>query len=221
MARSEMKALFCACVSGAFAVAGIAQDNSATAPAPSAANPIVSGPGTDRPVNASAAPRPRRARVISPEVAAQLSAAAPKYTPAAPKPPPPPEEDETDLRDVDKPRNGIIRLPKYVVTQPRPPVLSERAVNTKKGLADLAMQRYFGEGYRALNSFTVPLFGTSAEQRAMAMYEEDERLKNMADLSEDARMISSTDKEQGRYVKRLTNETYTRPGDFDWKPIGR
>jgi hypothetical protein len=221
----EMMNFIVVAMSFTLATAVVAQDGAApTAPMATTtapANPIVSAPGPEKPVSGAPEAKPRRARAISSDVAAQLSAAAPKFTPAAPKPPPTPEEEQPDARDVDKPKNGIIRLPKYIVTQPRPPVLSERAVNTKEGLADLAMKRYLTEGYRALNSFTLPFFGTSPENRAMTMYEEDERLKNMASLSEDARLVGSTDRKQGQYVKRQVNETFARPGDFDWKPIGR
>ncbi len=162
----------------------------------------------------------RHSRVISPDVAAQLSAAAPKFT-AAPPPKPTPEEEQPDLRDIDKPKNSIIRLPKYVVHEKPPPVLAEHVVNTSKGLAEIAMKRYLTETYRALNSFTLPLFGRSAEANALAMYAEDERLKNMADLKDDAALVSASDKAAGMYVKRQVDQTFLRSGDFDWKPIGR
>lgn len=190
-------------------------------PATPAANPIVTAPGSSTATTSVRPETPRRRRAISPEVAAQLSAASPKFTPAPPKPAPKPEEEEEDLRETDKPRNGIIRLPKYVVREPAPAVLNERAVNTKKGLADIAMKRYMTEGYKALNAFSLPLFGTSQTAMAMAMYEEDERLKNMSDLNESARMVSSTDKASGLYVKRQVDQAFMRQGDFDWRPIGR
>ena len=205
---------------GAFALQAQAQNSLGQAAAPGA-NPIVTEPSNESALSPHAARSPRKSRVISPEIAAQLSAATPKFIPPPPKAETPPEDDQTDLRDVDKPKNGIIRLPKYVVTQPRPPVLSERAVYTKTGLADLAMKRYLTEGYRAMNRYTLPLFGTAADARAMQMYEEDERLKNIWSLNEDARMVSSSDKAAGLYVKRQVQETYMHAPDFDWKPIGR
>ena len=180
------------------------------------ANPIVA-PQADAP----ATPSLQRHRVISSDVAAQLSAATPKYTPAEQKPKPTPEEEQPDLRDIDKPRNGIIRLPKFVVHEKPPPILKESVVSTKKGLAEIAMRRYLSETYRALNAFTLPLFGASSEERALQMYAEDERLKNMSDLNEDARIISASDKAAGAYVKREVDKTFVRPGEFDWHPIGR
>jgi hypothetical protein len=185
-----------------------------------ASNPIIAAPGEPRPASPAPATVRPHSRLISSDVAAQLAAAVPKYTPPPPKPPPE-EDDDVDMRDIDKPKNGIIRLPKYVVREPPPPVLNERAINTKKGLEDLAMRRYLTDMDRALNRFTIPLFGTSSAQRAMAMYEEDERLKNMSDLNEDARMVSASDKASGMYVKKQVRDTFVRPGDFDWRPIGR
>ena len=182
------------------------------------ANPIVAKPGSDAPTSSAPSIAPEQHREVSSSVAARLFDALPKYTPPPPKPA---QDEDVDLRDVDKPKNHIIRLPRYVVHQPRPPVLSERAVHTKQGLEALAMERYWTEGYRALNPFTLPLFGTSPEKAAMAMYEEDERLKNMSDLNEQARMVGSEDKAQGQYVKKQVQQTFIRPGDFDWKPIGR
>lgn len=185
-----------------------------TSPAP-AVNPIATGPGPARPAPAELPGAQKRRRAISPEVAAQLAARMPKYTPPPPKAPEPDEDEGVDLRDIDKPRNEIIRLPKYVVREPRPPVLSERAIHTKSGLADLAMRRYVTEGYKALNSFTIPLFGSSAESYAMMRYEEDERLRNMKDLTETARMVTATDKAAGLYVKRQVQDTFMRPGQFE------
>lgn len=182
-------------------------------------NPIVVAPGAERPDTLKPPPKPRRMRAISPEVAAQLAAAAPKFTPPPPKPPEP--EEEVDLRDIDKPKNGIIRLPKFVVREPPPPVFSERALYTQKGLADLAVERYISETYRALNPFALPLFGTSAESQAMRMYEEDERLKNMKDLEESARMIRAGDKAAGDAVQREIDRTFLRTEDFGWEASRR
>lgn len=181
-------------------------------------NPIIKNPGSPAPAVSPAPGTPRRKRAISPEVAAQLAAAQPKFEPAPPKPPV--EEEDVDLREIDKPRNGIIRLPKFVVREPLPPVFSERAVHTDKGLANLALKRYGTEAFRALNPFAVPMIG-SPEAVAMMMYEEDERLRNMADFNERARMMSATDKEAGAYVKKQVDSTFMRPGSFEWRPTGR
>jgi hypothetical protein len=84
-------------------------------------------------------------RVISPAVAAQLSAAAPKFAPppAAPKEPNPVAR--TDLPASEKPKNAIIRLPAYVVQEPRVRVpTKERYVLTEKGQLDAAYRKHPG-----------------------------------------------------------------------------
>lgn len=160
--------------------------------------------------------QPRR-RAISAEAASALSAAMPKYTPPPPKPEPKPEEEEIDMRDIDKPRNQIIRLNPMIVREKKPAILTERAVTTDKGLEDIAVRRYISEMDRVLNRFNIPFVGASLQQRAMVMYEEDERLKNMADLKANAVDAAKSDPSAGQYILRQTNQTYMRSGDFGWR----
>lgn len=164
-------------------------------------------------------PAPRR-RAISPEVSAALSAVSPKYTPAPPKPEPKPESEQVDMRDVDKPKNKIIRLPKYIVQEQKPVVFSERAITTDKGLADIAVRRYISEMDRALNRFAIPFVGASLEERALFMYAEEERLKNMGELRETAIDAAKSDPAAGAYILRETRDTYMRTSDFGWNGGG-
>src|SRR5258708_35549121 len=85
-------------------------------------------------------------RTISSNLAETLAASRPKYEPPKPVEKKPEEEEETDLRDTDKPKNHIVRLPKFVVSQAKPAIFRERDINTKKGLMDIAMKRYGGPG---------------------------------------------------------------------------
>lgn len=186
------------------------------APAP-AASPVFA-PKDDS--KSGSTPARKRPRAISPEVSAALAAAAPKYTPPPAKPEPKPEEEQVDMRDVDKPKNQIIRLPKYIVQEQKPVVFSERTIMTDKGLADIAVRRYISDMDRALNRFTLPLFGTSVEKRALTMYEEDERLKNMSDLRDAGLDAAKTDPAQGAYILRETRQTYLRSSDFGWNGGG-
>ncbi len=158
----------------------------------------------------SATAQPKRERAISSNVAAQLAARMPKYNPP---PKPKPEDEDVDLREVDKPRNNIIRLPKIVVQEERPPVFRERDIHTRQGLAELAMRRYLTPTHRLLNNFYIPFLTGSPEQYAMARYAEDERLANMSDLNDTADTISRTDPREGAYIRRLAGETYMRSGD--------
>ncbi len=176
---------------------------------------------TDAPTPASATPPPppahKRERAISSDVAASLAAAMPKYNPPKPTPPPKPIEEQPDLRETDKPKNGIVRLPNYVVRDSRPPVFRERDINTQQGMANIAMKKYSTEASRALNRFTIPIFGQTQEQRALAQYAEDERLKNITDLNDAAGMVSARDKEQGAYIKRDIQATTMRTDDYGWQ----
>lgn len=156
-----------------------------------------------------------KAKSVSEGTAAMLAAGLPTYDP--PKPPPQvPEDTLVDLRDVDKPKNGIIRLPKYVVRPPKVPIFREQDIYTPKGLADLAVKRYLSElDAGVLNRFVIPLFGTSNETRALEQYREDQRLANMADLKDTADSARrGGDVAESEYLKRESQETYVR--SFDW-----
>src|SRR5579871_2852351 len=107
-----------------------------------------------------------------------LQASMPKYDPPKPPPPPKPEDESKDMREIDKPKNHIIRMPKYVVHAEKPPIFREQDLYTADGLARLAMMRYAG-----LN------VGPSASLNqgiAMEMYREDQRLKNISELNDTA-----------------------------------
>lgn len=186
-------------------------------------SPLAKPPATTATGNVSTTPAPARERAISPGVAAALAASMPKYTPPPPKPAPVPEEELPDLRDTDKPKNTIVRLPKFVVREAKPPVFRERDLNTKQGLANIAMRRYLTETDRALNRYTIPLFhpisllgGTSNEDRAMAMYAEDERLKNMSDVADQTNMLLRSNNPEGSQLKAAAQNTFMRREDFSW-----
>lgn len=200
-------------LAAALAGLGLAGDTAAQTPPPAPASPILAPRSDDRPASST----PRRTRAISGEAAAALAAAAPKYTPPPPPPPPPPpEEERVDLRDVDKPKNTIVRLPKYIVQEKKPPVFRERDIYTPKGLAEIAMRRYSSEADRALNRWTLPIIGMTKEARAVAMYEEDERLRNMSDLREAGLNAARTDPAAGDFILRESRKTYLRSSDFGW-----
>ncbi len=194
--------------------------SSPAAPAATQVTPMTAAPGDA----GTAAPK-HTVRTISPELAAQLAASRPKFTPIAPPPPPKPEEELPDLREIDKPKNTIVRLPKFVVQEPRPPVFRERDIHTKEGLANLAMRRYLTETDRALNRFRLPLFSPfstnggsgSNEDRAMAMYYEDERLKNMADVADNTNMVMRSNAAEGTKMKSAAQQTFMRWSDIGWQ----
>lgn len=154
----------------------------------------------------------KRSRAISSEVASALAAAMPRYEP--PKPVEPKAEEEVDLRETDQPRNRIIRLPDFVVQEKKPPVFRERDLHTRKGLAELARQRYFSETAQGLNRYRLPLFGAGIDAYALQMRADDERLQSISELKENAESIRAADPENAAYIKRLTDDTYIRRADF-------
>jgi|ERR1017187_4256945 hypothetical protein len=100
----------------------------ATAPAPTP------GPGTAQ-------------RQVSPAIAADMFLGMPAYSPelSAPKSGAPAK----DVRDADKPKNQIPRLPmvvmqKYVVRESRLPVFRDLDLYTKAGLTDLSFKEHPG-----------------------------------------------------------------------------
>jgi len=159
--------------------------------------------------------------------ATTITAGLPRYAPPpkeAPKKPAADVETEDEAGpdgaplSPDQPKNKIIRLPRYIVEGDRPPVFRERDIYTKQALAAIAMRRYLsGLDRSVLNRYTLPLFGTSQEKRAMAMYDEDERLQNIADLKNSAANASKAgDKTESDYLLRETNATFLRSGGMDW-----
>jgi hypothetical protein len=143
-----------------------------------------------------------RNRPISPEIAAKLSVNAPKFSTA--KVSTSPAKELPDLREIDKPRNRIIRLPRemveprvipqseiplegspgvlqlptYVVRENKIPAFKERELLTPQGKLDLALKRRPG-----LRIGWLPFFSNAGV--ALAMLEEDfalERKKEMQDL---------------------------------------
>lgn len=156
-----------------------------------------------------------------------ITAGLPRYVPPPKQEPKKPAaavegEEEAEPEDrplaADQPRNKIIRLPRYIVEGDRPPVFRERDVYTSRALADIAMKRYLSRlDSGLLNRFTLPLFAATNEERAMAMYREDERLRNIADLKTDAANARlAGDKTESDYLVRETNATFLRSGGMDW-----
>ncbi|MFA5264068.1 MAG: hypothetical protein WC378_09575 [Opitutaceae bacterium] len=169
---------------------------------------------------------------VSPGLAATIHASLPKYQP--PPAPPPVTQSHKDPGleeageeealpedkpiDADQPRNKIIRLPRYVVEADRPPVFTEREVHTKSALAKIAVNRYLSRfDSKVLNRFTLPIIGQTPAERAMVMYEEDERLQNISDIKEAARGAQlSGDKVESEYLKKQSDSTFLRSGGMDW-----
>ena len=140
--------------------------------------------------------------IVSSSTSALVIGGLPKYSP--PKPPVPEKtlaEEFPDLREVDKPQNKIIRLPRYMVHAPKSPILSDKEVLTDAQKTALAMKKYAGLGLGL-----VPLLnGAVAKQ----FYQQDERLQNIAELKDLAGAVrSGGDVKESEYIKRQSQDTY-------------
>jgi hypothetical protein len=192
------------------------------APAPAAQTSDASGVVLAAKPRDYAAPTPLpdsdgATRSVSAGVAAALSAGAPRYSPPTPAPSPTPEV--ADIKDVDKPKNGIVRLPKYVVNESRPPIFRDRDLFTADALLDLTMRRHAG-------LFFGNILGLNAENKpgspGYQMMVDDERKDNMDDLFDTAHaMAQGGDYAEGSYILQQSQSTYMRGGgDWDWSGSG-
>jgi hypothetical protein len=147
----------------------------------------------------------KREHAVLSDVAATLASMLPKYNPPAK-----PGEEPADLREIDKPKNGIIRLPKYEVRvskEPKPMVFTESELLTGKGMAEIAMKR--NPGLRIGN-----IFGWNTGI-AIMMYQEQLRLDNMAEMANVASNARNSGDASGADAILLeTNRAYYRPSDI-------
>ena len=163
-----------------------------------AQTPPAAAPAAQPPAAATA----KKERVLSSESSDALAARV-KYEPLPPEPAvpaPPPEED--------KPRNEIIRLPKYVVEGERPPVFNERSLYSKEQMEKLAAQRYLSDFHRNLNRYRI---GREDEKFAMVMYFEEERRRNIAATNEYVALYRAAgDTAKADEVKEEAYSTFVR-----------
>lgn len=111
-------------------------------------------------------------RAISPETAAKLAETAPKFAPAKIEVRSPIEQPVAD-----KPKNGIVRLPDYVVREAPPPTFKSRELLTPAGKLELAYKRRPGLRFGSL-----PFLNNNAI--ALAFLEQDFALERAAELKE-------------------------------------
>jgi hypothetical protein len=191
----------------------------AAAPTPES-SPIFSAPGTQNPGSAAPADKKQadaskpgtpdtsaQATSVSPQVAELLATGLPKFDP--PKPEAQAQAEAPDQRDIDKPRNEIIRLPKMLVQAPRSPVFRDRDLYTRQALADAALKANPGLAFGNLG-------GTNSRIAALMVLDQ-QRLEDMADLSDTASMAAAGgDKTEKDYVLRVSQDIFSRPPDWKW-----
>ncbi|MDB6128354.1 MAG: hypothetical protein JWM35_2250 [Verrucomicrobia bacterium] len=190
------------------AAASHAQTNPANAPIEDSVfkDSAKSAAAADAPLPSTKLARPKRERAMSDDLAATLAVGMPKYSPPKPpekKPIDVPADENADARDADKPKNGIIRLPDYVVRETRSPVFKDRDLATPDRKTDIGMKRYAGLNFGPFASLNRPI--------ALAMVQEQERLDNIAELSDDARTARRAgDTATANYILKQSQQTFLR-----------
>ena len=147
------------------------------------------------------------ARTVSAGTAAKLAAIAPKFTPtplAEEKPP-------VDLREIDRPKNSIIRLPAYLVQEPKMRAFKEREMLTLKGSLSLALKRHPGLRFNPL------FFLGSNHGIALAMLEEERRLERLGEMADLLSLMRYSGTPMSDDTKRLVQQSFMQPSDFGWQ----
>jgi hypothetical protein len=168
---------------------------------------------------------PPRARLVSPAMAVQLSAAVPRFEPTVTttpvvKPEPVaftssvPKIDQitpaildtppTDLRKGEKSRGGIVKMPSVIVRDAKPLVVKPRELLTPQGRLDLALKKHPGV---QLGSFWI----FRNDGWALAMLEEEERLDQRKEMNYLISMAPDVDYRPSRApVKPQIEQAFTR-----------
>jgi hypothetical protein len=116
--------------------------------------------------------------------------------------------------EEEKPRNGIVRLPTYQVTEDRPPVFTKKQLDTAKGLRADAVKKYISPAQEALNFVRLPswLGGMSNEEIAMDMYHDQLRLDTRRDLLHEASQLQAAgDNDSANELRLQSQDLYLRP----------
>lgn len=170
----------------------------AAAPAPDTSSVILASKPAPAPLPASD-DADSNTRSVSAKVAADLALGMPKYDP--PKPTPVPAADPQDLRDIDKPKNEIKRLPKYVVHESKPPIFTQNSMLTEAGKIDLSLRNHPG-------LLIGNLFGLNSDF-AKQMMQDEERLSAIDDLTDTARaMARGGDPAEAKYILQASQDAY-------------
>jgi len=160
------------------------------------------------PKAASEAPSAAPANAAPTGISADIETSLPKFKQ---EPARQPEGQLPDLRDIDKPKNIIPRLPanlmsRYVVRGAKVPVFRERDLYTKEGLIDNALRDH--PGLRVGN-----LFGLN-RNAAYEAFLEDERAGKMHDLDDTALAFAvGGDPDEAKMILDETGDSFIRDID--------
>jgi len=160
------------------------------------------------------APAPPPPSPLSAEVAKDLNASLPQPVPARPT-----AATIADIRQqsIDRAPAGqlsqegtpadaeVLELPKMTVKQqPRPrPRLNDHTILGPKAFNDELVKKNFTGLDRALNKFTLPLFGTGAAERAREDYNLAQKRQFMDDVLTIAKAAEQTDPEAAKALREV------------------
>ena len=138
---------------------------------------------------------------MSGQMAAKLGALTPRFAAL-----PPPPVLTNSLSEVDAPKNHIIRLPQYTVTETPLRIPAERATLTLRGRLDLAKRLHPGAGPSWLGNDGI----------ALAMLKEDERLEDVAHYEALVKATSFQDPKAASAMKKTVDSAFMRDPQFKW-----
>jgi hypothetical protein len=158
----------------------------------------------------AAAPAGLRAEAPAPSpVAAEAVTTSPTATPpltAAPaKESSPPTGAE--LQPANAPNPDVIELPKMKVQQKKRPRLTPEVMMTTQGFNEkLATDKLSSFDRNVLNRYTLPLFGTSAADRAREEYERAKKDQLATDVLHLAKVAEVTDPAQAKALREAVSK---------------
>ena len=113
---------------------------------------------------------------------------------------------------IDKPKNDIIRLPRVVVEGSRPPVFREQDIYSPKALTEIAIKRYLSDFGRALNAWRIPIIGGAVDGYAMGLWAQDERKRQMREISEQIQLDMLTgNTKRAAELREILRGNFVRP----------
>jgi len=143
-------------------------------------------------------PTATEAPSLSPQITQQVTAALPTSAP-------PPAA--TEVKPANAPNPDVLELPKMKVQQKKRPRLTpEVMVTTKAFNEQLAHDKLSSFDRNVLNRFTLPLFGTSAADRAREEYERDKREQLADDVLHLAKISEVVDPAQAKALRDAVNK---------------
>ncbi len=136
-------------------------------------------------------------------LAAEVSPASqPATAPVPPSPTTDPAPATAGIQPANVPNPDVIELPKMKVQQKKRPRLTPEVMMTTKGFNEkLANEKFSSFDRNILNRYTLPLFGTSAADRAREEYEREKKDALASDVLHLAKVAEVADPAQAKALR--------------------